>query len=405
MIENRLFPFSSAEMVALLGPEGYNVEVAAVSRFCRGQREIDNLLFLLYKRAVRWDAGFSPQDTWDMRNLDRSEGVMLQILTRAFHPRAVQYVHPRKKWIHTLFQIQASTLIYPGIDGFVYHKKFRGTLAPAFSCLYRQGERGLESIFIFERIYKGSAGKKVYRAIDMNLWVEKAVTVWPASPATRREATLPAVLQTENCKSLQPPYETLFEVQKTKGGTKLIGVSEYCPSDCLLGSLSYKRQKEAVLAALEGAAYMLGRGWVHKDIKPDNILIARDRSFRLADYSLSCPLGELNAAGTDYYASPETFQKAPASEASTVWEIGITGLALLGYPIKDELFLGTKRNLAVTDETITERVSSWFRQKKFKNVDPVHWVLFDIYVSCLKANPPDRPSIVSLIDRITKVVI
>ncbi|MEV7673061.1 serine/threonine-protein kinase [Streptomyces sp. NPDC088752] len=83
----------------------------------------------------------------------------------------------------------------------------------------------------------------------------------------------------------------------------------------------------------EGMAHLHGLGWVHGDLKPDNVLIMADGSVRLADFGLSVELTGTHAyappLGTPDYLPPERW-RAPLGEqgvqvrqSADVWAWGV----------------------------------------------------------------------------------
>src|SRR4029078_9035368 len=73
----------------------------------------------------------------------------------------------------------------------------------------------------------------------------------------------------------------------------------------------------------------------HRDIKPDNVLLAEDGSPRLSDFGVArlgsatritdvrCIVGQL------HYMSPETLSGAPPDAASDLWAFGVMLFELL----------------------------------------------------------------------------
>ncbi|AYG84632.1 Serine/threonine-protein kinase PrkC [Streptomyces hundungensis] len=106
------------------------------------------------------------------------------------------------------------------------------------------------------------------------------------------------------------------------------------------------REAEAarlVTGICEGLAHLHRSGWVHGDLKPDNILLMADGSVKLSDFGLVTPLtgthgthGYAPPMGTFDYLPPERW-KAPLGErgvevrpSADIWALGITLYELFG---------------------------------------------------------------------------
>lgn len=82
-----------------------------------------------------------------------------------------------------------------------------------------------------------------------------------------------------------------------------------------------------VAEVLEGIAYLHERGVVHRDVKPENILVGRDDRPVLIDFDLAAHVGERVGergwAGTAAYLSPERALGAPAHPADDLYSAGV----------------------------------------------------------------------------------
>ena len=83
----------------------------------------------------------------------------------------------------------------------------------------------------------------------------------------------------------------------------------------------------------EALAYMHEKGWAHRDVKPENILLNRSGEVRVIDYALAkkipTGLGKLFAGkppreGTYSYISPDVIRRLPPSAASDIYSFGVT---------------------------------------------------------------------------------
>jgi predicted Ser/Thr protein kinase len=97
------------------------------------------------------------------------------------------------------------------------------------------------------------------------------------------------------------------------------------------GELRDGQAVEAAAQILDGLAHAHGRGIVHRDVKPSNVLLAEDEgiSVRLLDFGLAqfdeaetlTAVGDV--PGTLAYISPERLRGEEACSASDVWAVGI----------------------------------------------------------------------------------
>lgn len=141
-------------------------------------------------------------------------------------------------------------------------------------------------------------------------------------------------------REIQSPYIVgIVEVFPSK--KKLTMVMEYCDSDLealikakgvVLSPADVKAYMQLILRALEACH----SHWVlHRDIKPNNMLISRDGSFKLADFGLSRIYGSPDRALTPtvfarWYRSPELLFGSTAYGASVdIWAAGCVFAELL----------------------------------------------------------------------------
>jgi serine/threonine protein kinase len=99
------------------------------------------------------------------------------------------------------------------------------------------------------------------------------------------------------------------------------------------GAVRPDRAVRVALAVAEGLGFALGHGVIHRDVKPGNILLARDGNVKLADLGLAAFEGDTESAagagrpfavGTPAYMAPEQVCGGPVDHRSDIYSLGVT---------------------------------------------------------------------------------
>ena len=116
-------------------------------------------------------------------------------------------------------------------------------------------------------------------------------------------------------------------------------VMEFFPSGSLRTRLLQKETSfvherlEGILKqTATGLAFMNASGWVHRDVKPDNILVNAAGDVKLIDFAIACriPRGfakwfhKKKSAGTRSYMSPEQIRGLPLDGRADIYSFGAT---------------------------------------------------------------------------------
>lgn len=80
------------------------------------------------------------------------------------------------------------------------------------------------------------------------------------------------------------------------------------------------------IAVAEGLYAMHRAGFVHADIKPNNILLTRDGGLKIIDFGQSCPIGHTKTRiqGTPDFMAPEQALRQPIDQRTDVFNLGAT---------------------------------------------------------------------------------
>jgi serine/threonine protein kinase len=103
----------------------------------------------------------------------------------------------------------------------------------------------------------------------------------------------------------------------------------------------FPRLKRVVRECCEGLAYFHSKGWIHRDIKPDNFLLPDQGSVKLIDFALAqrvrsgiwklLPGGKSSRIqGTRSYMSPEQIRSEALDPRADIYSFGCMLHELLG---------------------------------------------------------------------------
>jgi serine/threonine protein kinase len=190
------------------------------------------------------------------------------------------------------------------------------------------------------RIGHGGMGD-IYRATDSVLGREVAVKVlaerYAEDESVRQRFTREALAAARL--SGEPNIVTIFDVGEHNGRPYI--VMEYLGGGSLDGVLreSGPQHPQQTFTWLEQAGRALdtahARGIVHRDVKPANLLLDRDRNVHVADFGIASAAGMDSLTmtgtvlGTAGYLSPEQAEGSRATPASDRYALAVVAFELL----------------------------------------------------------------------------
>ncbi len=208
-------------------------------------------------------------------------------------------------------------------------------------------ERLLNGRYRIERKIGAGGMAVVYRAFDTLLGRNVAIKVLREQYATdrtfvarfEREAQAIAALVHPNIINI---FDVGFDYDEAAGG----GIGHYFVMELIDGpNLKELLQARGVLPVAEtvailtqvlsGLGYAHARALIHRDIKPQNIMLTPDGTAKVTDFGIAKGMSDVTLTeagfgmGTVHYISPEQARGEPASPASDLYAVGVMLYELL----------------------------------------------------------------------------
>ena len=103
------------------------------------------------------------------------------------------------------------------------------------------------------------------------------------------------------------------------------------------GGLDEAKAKRLFYQLMLGVSYLHHHGVVHRDIKPQNLLIMKDGKLKICDFGLSYYQGNIDRilptakCGSTFYAAPELFEKCDTYDGykTDIWACGVVLFSML----------------------------------------------------------------------------
>ncbi|CED85018.1 ste ste11 protein kinase [Phaffia rhodozyma] len=185
---------------------------------------------------------------------------------------------------------------------------------------------------------------------------------------------------------------------------------EYCDGGSLKDLLEYGRieQEEVIMnyacQILEGLEYLHGKGIVHRDIKPDNVLLTSDAGIiKLVDFGAAKIIargqrtinrtrnpGMNSLQGTPMYMSPEVIKNTPGGRlgAMDIWSVGCMIL---------EFATGKKPWQSAENEWAIMYKIGAGELPPMPDADQISELGLDFILCCLCMNAEERPTAAELL--------
>jgi len=185
---------------------------------------------------------------------------------------------------------------------------------------------------IEERLGEGGMGV-VYRALDTKLGRKVALKFLPAFVSQKEEEKARFLHEARTTSGLDHPnIATIYEVNEADD--KIFYAMQLVEGVTLKdlrrrGPVTNKQIIQLATQVADGLAHAHTRNVVHRDIKPQNIMVTREGRAIILDFGLALLVtqesisGETSTAGTAAYISPEQAQGDPATAQSDLFSLGV----------------------------------------------------------------------------------
>eukprot|EP01126_Amoeba_proteus_P023430 TRINITY_DN2354_c0_g2_i5.p1 TRINITY_DN2354_c0_g2~~TRINITY_DN2354_c0_g2_i5.p1 ORF type:complete len:482 (-),score=126.83 TRINITY_DN2354_c0_g2_i5:202-1647(-) len=121
------------------------------------------------------------------------------------------------------------------------------------------------------------------------------------------------------------PKKTYLVLEYVEGGSMLKELMDN-------GPYTEKESARLMKVLLETIQYMNSRGVAHRDLKPDNLLITKDRQLKVSDFGLSKDFSNeemVTSVGTACYVAPEVLSGRTYGTTCDIWSCGVIAYILL----------------------------------------------------------------------------
>jgi serine/threonine-protein kinase len=180
----------------------------------------------------------------------------------------------------------------------------------------------------------------VYRGRDIRLDRDVALKFLPPDLSADEDANTRFMQEARTASALHHPNVcAIYDIGETDDGALFMVMPLYAGNTIKYrladGPVGSQRAADIVGQVARGLSAAHGRGVVHRDIKPDNIMLTDDGHAVILDFGVAKLRGELGltksgvTVGTAYYMSPEQIRGDEVDGRSDLWSLGVVYYQLL----------------------------------------------------------------------------
>ena len=243
---------------------------------------------------------------------------------------------------------------------------------------------------ILEKIGEGGMGV-VHKAEDTKLKRIVALKFLPAQLSGDPQARTRFVQEAQSAAALDHPNIcTIYEINEAEGQTYIAMAyikGQSLKDKVLSGPLDIPEAVTIAVQVAEGLKSAHGRGIIHRDIKPGNIMLTEDGQVKILDFGLAklergADLTKtMTIMGTPAYMSPEQARGEVVDQRTDIWSLG----CMFYEMVSGQRPFQREHEQAVIYSILKEEPRPIFRQGK-----EIPAQLKTIIHKCLEKDPKNR---------------
>ena len=191
-----------------------------------------------------------------------------------------------------------------------------------------------------------------------------------------------------------PYIRKVYEIQRRRRRMQtreVLMLMEYCPGISLEQSSARSLLDVLLIFRMvaDGLHGMHTAGWIHCDIKPNNIIIADNGAIRIIDLGQSCRTGTIKPRiqGTPDYIAPEQVRRKPMTRQTDVFNLGATIYWALTGKHVPTLIPKQPERVELADRTAAGAVPT---PHQLKPQIPIG--VSNLIMDCVRDRPANRPA-------------
>jgi len=148
----------------------------------------------------------------------------------------------------------------------------------------------------------------------------------------------------------------------------------------------------------EGLMHMHGRGYVHADIKPTNVLVLDDQSIKIIDLGQACSIGTVKSRiqGTPGYIAPEQAHRREITPKTDIYNLGAMMYWVLMREVMPTALPPTGGDLPDATNTLEDHEVQLPPAPHERN-PRIHPLLSQQVMDCIQVDPASRPESMEIV--------